>query len=82
MSTPTHDDGKVFGATERYIEGWNRIFGLKSAEEWLATEEYSGLIVMDPDGWDRQNFEESWAEKITKDEFHARLMLSTCLKLS
>lgn len=78
MSTPTHDDGKVFGSSAKYREGWDHIF-LKTADEWLATEKYSGYNVLDPDGWDRSNFNESWAEKITEEEFLNRLHLSTSL---
>ena len=79
MSTPTHDAGKVFGGTRAYAEGWDRIFGKKSAEEWLALPKYSHYDVIDPDGWDRANFDESWAEKITEDEFLTRLHRSTCI---
>jgi hypothetical protein len=35
---------------------------------------------MDPDGWDRKNFEYSFNEElITKDEFKTRIMFSTCI---
>jgi hypothetical protein len=52
----------------------------KSSEDWL--KEYPGLEIMDPDGWDRSNFDESWAELITEEEFNARVLPSTiCLKL-
>lgn len=49
-----------------------------SADEWLAEPEYEGLIVLDPDGWNRMDFEKSWAEKITQNEFNSRVMRSTC----
>jgi hypothetical protein len=49
-----------------------------SAEEWLATDDYKGIQVLDPDGWDRKNYDVSWAEKITKNEFERRLVKSTC----
>lgn len=78
MSTPTHDAGKKFGTNKEYAEGWDRIF-LKSADEWLATPKYQRYTVMDPDGWDRENFDESWAEKITEREFLHRLNQSTCM---
>lgn len=32
---------------------------------------------MDPDGWDRQNFEASWSEPITIAEFKRRVWMST-----
>ncbi|MFA5025051.1 MAG: hypothetical protein WC503_00890 [Candidatus Shapirobacteria bacterium] len=35
---------------------------------------------MDPDGWDRHNYDYSWYdEKITKDEFFGRVTSSTCI---
>lgn len=51
---------------------------LKTSEEWQ--EQFKHLIrVMDPDGWDRKNFDNSWyKEKITKDEFFGRVCSSTC----
>jgi hypothetical protein len=51
--------------------------GLKSSHGWLADRE--GLVLMDPDGWDRENLEASMAELITKDEFELRLMMSTSM---
>lgn len=35
------------------------------------------LMVFDPDGWDRKNWEKSWGEKITWKEFCARAVRST-----
>jgi hypothetical protein len=50
----------------------------KSSEEWFK-ELYEGRIeIMDPDGWDRYNFDYSWYdEKIDIIEFEKRLMVST-----
>ncbi|UYE96224.1 hypothetical protein [Vibrio alginolyticus] len=40
----------------------------------------TGIVVMDPDGWDRQNFEYSWYEEtITILEFWDRVYNSTTL---
>jgi hypothetical protein len=50
-----------------------------SAENWLKEPAYEGIVVYDPDGWDRSNFDVSWAEKITEEEFNKRLATSTCL---
>lgn len=38
-----------------------------------------GVLVTDPDGWNRQDFDASWAEQITETEFKARLQKSTSL---
>lgn len=56
----------------------NRLEGKRTPDEWLATPDYTGIVVLDPDGWDRSNFEESWAEAITRDEFESRIGTSTC----
>ena len=50
----------------------------KTSEEW---ERLSGYHVIDPDGWDRGNFDKSWNERITEDEFNQRLMKSTVERL-
>ena len=51
-----------------------------TSEEWLrlVPEKY-GLVIMDPDGWDRKNYEYSFnRERITKEEFMQRVAGSTC----
>lgn len=53
---------------------------LASADEWLRHPDFEGIVVMDPDGWDRKNYKASWAEKITRAEFEERLMESTCMR--
>lgn len=52
---------------------------LRSADEWLAQPEYEHKKILDPDGWDRRNFAESWNEKITRAEFERRLNECTVL---
>lgn len=48
---------------------------LKTSADWDLESEY---IILDPDGWDRQNYQYSWyEEKITKEEFDRRLFEST-----
>jgi hypothetical protein len=47
-----------------------------SSEEWQ--QRFPDVVVMDPDGWDRSNFDASWAEPITLGEYRRRLALSTC----
>mgnify|MGYP001559222966 CR=1 FL=1 len=39
---------------------------LKTSDDW--DQEYPDITVLDPDGWDRSNYQFSWfEEKITKD---------------
>jgi len=51
----------------------------KTSEEWhKEVIEKDHLEILDPDGWDRKNFEYSFRkELITKEEFDRRLCLST-----
>ena len=36
-----------------------------------------GITVLDPDGWDRQNFAEDWGKPLSYDEFWAKAGMST-----
>jgi hypothetical protein len=48
----------------------------RTSKDWLAMNPH--IIVLDPDGWDRKNFEHSFnVELITKEEFTNRLNVST-----
>lgn len=48
---------------------------LKTSYEWI---QETDIEILDPDGWDRANFEYSWyEEKITKEEFYKRVIRST-----
>jgi hypothetical protein len=50
---------------------------LKTSEEWSKSYAYT---VLDPDGWDRNNYQYSWSEElITFKEFEERIMRSTCI---
>ena len=49
----------------------------KTPIEWLADPKFTGIVVLDPDGWDRKDFEKSWRKKIDEEEFTRRLMQST-----
>jgi len=58
----------------------------KTSKEWydLIPDEY-GLKILDPDGWDRENFQISFYEElITREEFKNRISLSTiqCKKIN
>lgn len=52
---------------------------LKTSEEWQKEGLPDGILwIMDPDGWDRQNWKFSWhEEKITREEFNLRVLGST-----
>lgn len=54
---------------------------LKTSQEWYEEiPKELGLVIYDPDGWDRTNYQFSFHEElITKKEFKRRLMYSTCL---
>lgn len=55
---------------------------LKSSEDWNKLIQ-SGITILDPDGWDRKNFHYSWnEERISKKEFHNRLIRSTITQSS
>lgn len=50
----------------------------KTSEEWQSI--FPDPKVLDPDGWDRKNYDYSWKEeKITLEEYETRRRHSTCL---
>jgi hypothetical protein len=49
---------------------------LRSSADWA--REYPHIFIMDPDGWDRKNFEASRGELITREVFVSRMARSTC----
>lgn len=50
---------------------------LKTSAEWQAL--HPNPMVMDPDGWDRKNYQYSWfEEKISYGEYKKRMIMSTC----
>lgn len=53
--------------------------GIKTSNEWYQiVKEQFGIQLLDPDGWDRQNFQFSFfVDKIDSNEFINRLELST-----
>lgn len=51
---------------------------LKTSEDW--SKIFNNVIVLDPDGWDRKNFQFSWFEElITEREYTSRLVHSTTI---
>jgi alpha-amylase/alpha-mannosidase (GH57 family) len=54
---------------------------LKTSEEWQS--KYPHVKILDPDGWDRKNYQYSWYEElITREEFEKRMMMSTCMGIN
>lgn len=52
----------------------------KTSAEWYETER-DKYIIMDPDGWDRRNYQYSfYEEKITKEEYDQRVFYSTLMR--
>jgi hypothetical protein len=50
---------------------------VKTSQDWQTL--YPDPLVLDPDGWDRKNFQFSWyEEKITHGEYTKRMLISTC----
>jgi hypothetical protein len=47
---------------------------MRRSGEWC---QLFDVQVLDPDGWDRSDFQRSWNEQITLTEFKRRLMVST-----
>ncbi len=47
-----------------------------NSDKWT---KLTGIVVLDPDGWDRKNFDVSWAEEITFDEYCDRASRSTTM---
>jgi len=52
----------------------------RSSKEWQML--YPDVIVMDPDGWNRKDFEASWNEAITLEEYNKRVSVSTCIVIT
>lgn len=57
-------------------EAWD---GIKlTSDDWSKLIDNPSWCVLDPDGWDRKNFQYSWyEERITAQEFRERSMYST-----
>lgn len=53
----------------------------KTSQQWYdEIPKELGFVIMDPDGWDRRNYEYSFNEElITKREFLNRVGSSTCV---
>jgi len=50
----------------------------KTSEKWANILLKDGEMILDPDGWDRENFQYSFFEEmINEEEFRRRMMFST-----
>ena len=51
---------------------------LKTSEQWQCF--FPSVRVLDPDGWDRRgDYHYSWyVERITREEYENRVIMSTC----
>ena len=47
---------------------------MRLPEEWA---EIYKIEILDPDGWDRRNFEQDWARPLTEAAFNTKMMQST-----
>lgn len=53
---------------------------IKTSEKWANILLKNGEVILDPDGWDRQNFHFSFFEEmISEEEFRRRMMFSTVI---
>jgi len=49
--------------------------GYKTSAKWYSD---FNMIILDPDGWDRKNYDFSWhEEEVTWKEFNKRVLYST-----
>lgn len=47
-------------------------------EQWLQTEDFLGIEILDPDGWDRRgDFDTDWNKTLTKKEMWGKINRST-----
>jgi hypothetical protein len=49
----------------------------KTPAEWLQTPEFSDIVILDPDGWDRSD-PDDWQRPLTRTQFTAKMVRSTC----
>lgn len=76
-------DYLLMGKIRKWVEDHSEVASLndeyRTSEEWYNELDKSiGLIILDPDGWDRSNYYWSFnQELVTADEYKSRLQLST-----
>jgi hypothetical protein len=50
---------------------------IRSSHDWLKDAAFQHIQILNPDGWDRANYDASMAELITREEFNRRVSMST-----
>lgn len=50
----------------------------RSSNRWLRDKEFKGISIIEYNGWDHHNFNKSWKEQITREEFWIKIMNSGC----
>lgn len=74
------DNGPAWSAVNEMVANASNplvVFGVetKSSQRWA---EITGVVVYDPDGWNRLNYQYSWFDElITFAEFKRRVFMST-----
>ncbi len=53
---------------------------LRTSEEWQKLQ--PDTVVLDPDGWDRQNFEYSWHEELISLAEYGKRVNSSTIKMT
>lgn len=49
-------------------------------QDWLThSSHFANVTIMDPDGWDRSNYEADWARPLTLEEMRYKTERSTCM---
>jgi hypothetical protein len=71
------NSGFLFEFYPESTGNWAQDVGAKSTHSWLTEPEYRHIDILDYDGWDRTNLEQSLEELITQKEFEERLSKST-----
>jgi hypothetical protein len=62
---------------KQFRDGWDNIFGKKTAEEWLKHPDFAHVyFIIDPDGW-RENDGVTLETPISRKDFERRLSVST-----
>ena len=68
----------VFAASREQAASASEHGPFLTSYAWLQHPDFAGVKVIDPDGWNRAYFEDSWNERISREEFEKRLARSTC----